>query len=115
MIQDVMGGEKNFHNNLKTKIHKFVLGTYDATEFFPKSELYGSVSQLRRAALSIMLNYVEGFARKRPKVKLNFFEISFGSAKECRYLIYLAKEKSWMTVEQYNNLYQHLDEIGAMV
>ncbi|PJB19449.1 four helix bundle protein, partial [Candidatus Falkowbacteria bacterium CG_4_9_14_3_um_filter_36_9] len=58
------------------------------TRSFPKDELYGITSQLRRAALSVILNYIEGYARKRDKVYKNFLEISYGSLKEAKYLLH---------------------------
>ena len=88
---------------------------YDVTEVFPKSELYGTVSQLRRASVSVMLNLVEGFGRRKPKVKLNFFEISYGSLKECKYLIYLGLERKWITQDKYKQMFDLIDEIGAML
>ena len=88
---------------------------YDLTDSFPKTELYGASSQVRRAAVSIMLNYVEGFGRRKEKVKLNFFEISYGSACECKYLIYLALEKGWIDEEHYKKNFSLLDEISAML
>ncbi|PIR75319.1 MAG: hypothetical protein CO030_04115 [Candidatus Magasanikbacteria bacterium CG_4_9_14_0_2_um_filter_42_11] len=63
-----------FHTNLKQKTHTFVMLVYDITEHFPKTELYGVSSQMQRASLSILLNYVEGYARFKPKVKLNFLK-----------------------------------------
>jgi len=45
---------------------------YKLTKSFPREEVYGVVSQLRRAALSVILNYIEGFARQRKAVKNNF-------------------------------------------
>ncbi len=107
--------EDTFHLILKKKIHRFILKTYDLTEQFPKSELYGTVSQVRRASVSVMLNFVEGFGRLKPKVKLHFWEISYGSARECKYLIFLAKEKKWITTEQYQIAFQLIDEIAAML
>lgn len=91
------------------------MDVYDLAEQFPKSELYGTVSQLKRAVVSIMLNFVEGFGRRRPKVKLNFFEISYGSARECKYLIFLAYERKWINKIQYDQLFSLLDEISAMI
>ena len=88
---------------------------YDITVQFPKDELYGIVSQLKRAIVSVMLNFVEGFGRRRPKVKLNFFEISHGSARECKYLICLAYERNWVKKEQYDKVFDLLDEISAML
>jgi len=88
---------------------------YDITENFPRSELYGTTSQLRRAAVSVMLNNVEGFARKKPKVQLNFYEISYGSAKESKYLIFLAYERKWISRDQFENGFQLADRICGML
>lgn len=107
--------KEDFYKKLKIKIHDYISITYDITNKFPKTEIYGTVSQLRRASVSIMLNFVEGFARFKPKVKLNFFEISYGSLSECKYIIYLAKDKEWINSKEYNTLYKNLDEIGAML
>lgn len=108
-------GDTDFHRKLKIKTHTFIMEMYDVTERFPKSELYGTVSQLRRAAVSIMLNYVEGYARFKPKVKLNFFEIAYGSAKECKYIIFLASCKKWIPEEQYAEAFTLVDEICQML
>lgn len=114
IIQNIMekGG---FYDILKIKIHKFILTIYKDTEKFPKSEIYGCTNQLRRAAVSIILNYLEGFARFKPKVKLNFFEISHGSIKECKYLIFLALEMGWINQNDYKKSFSLIDEISAMI
>jgi len=104
-----------FYKILKRKTHNFVLLVYTATERFPKSELYGTTSQVRRAAISVMLNFLEGFARFKPKVKLQFFETSYGSIKECRYLIFFALEIGWIERKTYDEMFALSDEIGAMV
>lgn len=106
---------KGIYTDLKKKTHEFIKEVYILTEHFPKNELYGSTSQLRRASVSIMLNYLEGFGRFRPKVKLNFFEISYGSNRECRYLIFLAFELKWIDKNQYDKLYNLSDDMGAML
>lgn len=79
-----------FHQTLKKLMDEFVHFVYDITSDFPKDELFGVTSQFRRAALSIILNYIEGFARKRTNVMRNFFEISYGSLKEAKYLLYFS-------------------------
>lgn len=91
------------------------MGIYHVTKDFPKSERYGVTSQLRRAAVSVMLNYVEGFARMRTKVTKNFYEISYGSLKETLYLIYLSKELGYITSEEYNGMFELNDRIGGML
>lgn len=55
---------------------EYVHYLYKVARQFPKEELFSSCSQLKRAGLSMLLNYVEGFCRLRIKVQLNFFEIS---------------------------------------
>lgn len=59
--------------------HKLVLATYSITEPFPKAEIFGLTSQMRRAALSISSNIAEGFGRFGVKEKLQFFNIARGS------------------------------------
>lgn len=102
-------------NILKNKIHQFIVLIYKLTQKFPKDEQYGLISQLRRAAVSIMLNFLEGFARRKDKVKLNFYEISFGSLKECKYILYLAKELNYITPVDYQITISLAEEIGAML
>jgi len=63
---------------------------YSVTKNFPRQELFGITSQLRRAALSVVLNYIEGYARSRNKVNKNFLEISYGSLKESEYLLHFS-------------------------
>lgn len=106
---------KDIYKDLKIKIHKFVKLVYLVTDKFPKSELYGTVSQLRRAVISIMLNYLEGFARFKLKVKVNFFETSYGSNRECRYLLFFAMEMKWITKSEYDEMFKLSDDIGAML
>ena len=54
---------ERFHDILKRKMDEYVHLVYKITRSFPREELYGSTSQLRRAALSVVLNYIEGYAR----------------------------------------------------
>lgn len=104
-----------FQNKLKKLMHEFVKFSYKITEDFPKQEMYSSVSQLRRASLSVVLNYVEGYSRKRPKVKLNFYEMSYGSLGESRYLYYFSLDTNWIKREQYIYAINLAEEIGAML
>lgn len=70
------------------KAHQFVLSIYCSSVNFPKKELYGLTSQLRRAAISIPANIAEGFKKKgKPdkKDKYRFMNIAQGSVEECRY------------------------------
>ena len=102
-------------NILKNKTHKFILLVYQVSQNFPKNEVYGLTSQIRRAAVSVMLNYLEGFARQHVKVTKNFYQISFGSIKECKYIIYLSYELKYINQNDYNQLINLADEISAML
>jgi len=104
-----------FQDKLKKKMDEYVHLVYKVTKNFPKNELYGVTSQIRRATMSIILNYIEGYARRKPAVQLNFLEISYGSLKESKYLLYFSKEENYLEEEDYNVGIQLTEEIGAML
>jgi four helix bundle protein len=72
--------------------HQWVLDTYALTKTFPKEELFGLTSQLRRAAVSITANIAEGFNRRTANDKARFYNIAQSSLEECRYYLILAKD-----------------------
>lgn len=72
--------------------HKWVLDIYRFTGGFPKHELYGLSSQLRRAAVSVPGNFAEGFKKIGPADKLRFYNIAQGSLEESRYYLILARD-----------------------
>ena len=106
--------ESSFHKDLYNYIDQFVHLVYKVTRKFPKEELFGSVSQFRRAAMSIMLNYKEGFARRKRLVKINFYEISFGSCQECKYLIDFSFKEKWIEQEEFSELNKLAEFISSM-
>ena len=96
----------NYHDTLKLKMHCFVKDVYRVTKNFPRDELYGVTSQLRRAAISVILNYIEGFARKKSeecKVYRNFLETSYGSLKEANYLIYFSYSENYLDKNEHES------------
>jgi four helix bundle protein len=72
--------------------HLLVIEVYTTTKDFPKEELYGIVSQLRRAASSITANIAEGFARYHFKDKIRFYYQARGSVAEVQNFVLLAKD-----------------------
>jgi len=88
---------------------------YKVTRGFPKEELYGTTSQLRRSVLSVSLNYIEGYARMRNKVNKNFLEISYGSLQESRYLLDFCLKEEYIHRNDYEKASGLADKIGAML
>ena len=94
------------------KTHQFVLSIYKITENFPKHEIYGLISQLRRAAVSIAANIAEGYKKKDYKNKINFLNIAESSLQECKYYIILANDLKYIRERQ---LLNNLDEIARLL
>ncbi len=105
----------SYKEQVKTKMDVFVHGVFDATAKFPKEEIYITTSQLKRAALSIILNYIEGYARFKPKIQLNFLEISYGSLKESEYLLDFSLRRDFIDQGIHDKLKAGLNELGAML
>lgn len=74
------------------KAHEFTLGVYRATQNFPKEEMFGLTSQVRRAAISTPSNIVEGFARWSNADKARHYNIAEASLDEARYQLLLAQD-----------------------
>lgn len=94
---------------------EYVHFIYKISRKFPKEETYGVTSQLRRPSLSIILNYIEGHARKKGKVFKNFLEISYGSLKESKYLLHFSLVEGYLSKKDYNNALVIAENIGAML
>jgi four helix bundle protein len=77
------------------KAHAWVLAVYRFTEQFPRHELFGLTSQLRRAAVSVPANFAEGFKKRGHADKLRFYNIAQGSLEECRYYFILARDLNY--------------------
>ena len=80
------------------KSHKLVMSIYDITNKFPKSEIYGLTSQIRRASSSIPINISEGCGRSSNKDFARFLQIAIGSACEVEYELLLAKDLKYIEV-----------------
>jgi len=113
--QDKTGATQNFHENLKGLMDDYVKKVYVYTKSFPKEEVFGITSQLKRASLSVALNYIEGYARQQKGHFKNFLEISYGSLQESKYLIKLAHELGFSPPEKHLELSKTADKIGAIL
>jgi len=97
------------------KSHCLALKVYGATTKFPKEELYGLTSQMRRSSVSIPTNIAEGCGRNRDTELNRFFEIAMGSASELEYLSLLARDLSFLGKEECNALMNEITEIKRML
>jgi len=104
-----------YQEKLKRLMDEYVHFVYKITNKFPKNELYGLTSQIRRASLSIILNYIEGYARQKLLVRLNFLEISYGSFKESKYLLHFSLVEKYLDKTEYKIGLKLAEEIGAML
>lgn len=94
------------------KAHAMVLLIYRATRRFPKQEMYGLSSQLRRAAISIPANIAEGFRKRGRADKARFFNIAEGSIDEVRYYLILANDLGYTDTSE---LAPQLDEVSRLL
>lgn len=84
--------------------HRLILQVYKVTKKFPKDELFGMVSQMRRAAVSVLANLVEGYGRKNIKEKIQFYHISVGSLNELEYYINLSRDLDYISEKESKEL-----------
>ncbi len=94
------------------KAHQFVLAVYRVTQQFPKSELYGLVSQMRRAAVSVPANIAEGFKKVGKADKARYLNIAQGSLEESRYFLILAQD---LGLCQSESLLDNAEEVSKML
>ena len=97
------------------KANGFVLSVYQTTKSFPREELYGVTSQLRRASLSVAVNIVEGHASTSTKDFLNFLNISNKSLVESEYLLEVARALDYLTEQDYKNLESLRKEVSIIL
>jgi four helix bundle protein len=95
--------------------HNLVLKIYKATSSFPKSETYGLVNQLKRAAYSVPANIVEGQSRNTTKEYLQFLYNARGSLEEVRYFLLLSFDLSFLQENNYNELEQGYESASKML
>ena len=94
---------------------KYVKRIYQITREFPKEELYGLVSQMRRSAISIPSNIAEGSTRQSTKEYIRFLYIALGSSSELEVQLILSRDLEYVTEEIFNELMEEREEISKMI
>jgi four helix bundle protein len=107
---------KDFRNlKVWEKAHQFTLKIYKVTEDFPREELYGLTSQIRRACVSIPTNIAEGCVRSPDADFSRFLYIAVGSTSELEYLILLSMDLKIIKNELHLELNNEINEIKKML
>ena len=97
------------------KSHKLALAIYKATKEFPKEELYGLISQIRRSRMSIPTNIAEGCGRNTDADFARFLQMAMGSASETEYQLILARDLEFLPKESYEKLHNDAVEVKRML
>lgn len=107
---------RDFHNyKVWSKAHQIALDIYKKTKSFPKEELFGLTSQIRRASMSIPFNIAEGCGRRSDSEFANFLNIAAGSAAEVEEELLMSFDLEFIDKESYQQLNQEVTEVKAML
>ena len=107
---------QDFHQlKVWEKAHFIVMEIYTVTKRFPKEEIYGQKSQLRRSAASVPTNIAEGCGGGTQKELAQFLQVAMGSASEVEYLLFLAKDLKYLEEKSYRKFCENIVEIKKML
>jgi len=94
---------------------ELVLRVYRVTGSFPRSEVFGLVSQMRRASASIPMNLVEGAARRSAREFARYVDMALGSCEEVRYQVHLARALGYLSEPDACGLEQGFEKVKQML
>lgn len=107
---------KNFTDlDVWKEAHKLTLLVYKETKTFPKDEMFGLISQIRRAVVSIESCIAEGFARYHYKDRLNFYYDARGSVSEVESQIITAKDLGYLTGTLFEEIFKQAEKVGVIL
>ena len=98
------------------KSYQAALDVYRVAKQFPREEIYGLMSQIKRAATSIPLNIAEGYGKRQSASEFKrFLMMAIGSSDEVRVLLDFSKDLGYVAPDVYETLYAAYEEIGKML
>jgi four helix bundle protein len=103
------------HLKVWSKAHTLTLDIYQSSKAFPREEIYGLTSQMRRVSVSIGANIAEGTCRKGDVDFARFLQIAMGSASELEYHLVLAHDLEMLTAPDYQRLSDRTVEVKQML
>lgn len=95
--------------------HELRLKVYRISRSFPRDEIFGITSQVRRSASSIPANIAEGSGRKSDRELVRFLQIARGSASELEYHLILARDLEYLKTAEFNKLIRQLEPVQKML
>lgn len=98
-----------------TKAHSLMLDLYRTSRAFPKEEIYGVTSQVRRAAMSIGANLAEGCGRRTSTELARFVRVALGSASELDYHLLVCRDLGFLKSEDFDRHKKNLTEVRKML
>ncbi len=101
--------------NVYIKGHQLSLLVYKLSRGFPRDEIFGLTSQMRRCSVSVVANLVEGYGRRTANDKLQFYYISRGSLTELEYYIDLSFDLGYINSKEYEQLQKLREETGRLL
>ncbi len=111
-----MAGAKSYKDLIVwQRAVRFVVDIYKVTSRFPREEVYGITSQMRRSAVSIPSNIAEGQARNSPRSFENYLNIALGSAAELETQLIVANQIDYLVEKDLGSLVVELTEIMKML
>ena len=107
---------RDFHKiDVWKRSHQLTVAIYKVTENYPKEEIFGLTSQIRRAMSSVPTNIAEGCGRNSDAELFNFFNIASGSASEVEYQILLSQELGYIDESTATELAKEIAEVRKML
>jgi four helix bundle protein len=97
------------------KAHELTLFVFKITETFPRSDLYGIVSQVRRSSSAVAANIAEGFGRGTTKEFLRVLQIARGELEETRYFMLLSRDLGKISPEEFAKIDGNCDTVGRLM
>ena len=97
------------------KSHRLTLDVYASSKVFPRDEMFGLTSQMRRSSASIGMNIAEGCCRKGDAEMARFLQIAMGSASELEYQFLLAHDLDYLHNPEYEHLVAQVVEVKKML
>lgn len=114
--EDTMASIKGFHDlKVWQRSRVLVKSIYEVTLVFPKEELYGLTSQIRRCAVSIPSNIAEGSSKRSTREFIRFLNMAYGSLAELETQLLLACDLEYVSLGLLKSVFVEIDEIGRMI